>query len=313
MVARELSLDAEAKAAGVCVVPDCGLAPGKASMLVAEGIRRLGRAESVRIRVGGLPQRPRPPLGYQLTFAVRGLINEYVEPARLLEDGRIVMAPSLTGLEALSFDQPPDLRAPISHLEAFHTSGGSSTLPDTYKDRVRNLDYKTIRYTGHCARMKMLMDLGLFSSEPVEAWPAGGAREPISVAPRDVVEAALVRALPRNEPDVVLVRVAFFADAASERDGRAALTFEMIDRFDEATGFTAMMRATGFPAAVAIWLAARGEVTARGALPQERCLEPSRFLEEILRRGLPIVERTAAQEDGGAPDSGTRTDRTAAR
>jgi len=293
MVARELSLDDAAKAAGVCVIPDCGLAPGLASMLVAEGLRRLGRCESVRIRVGGLPQRPRPPLDYQVTFAVRGLINEYVEPAQILESGRIVTALPFSAVETISFTAPHDLRAPIGSLEAFITSGGSSTLPESFGDRVRNLDYKTIRYPGHCARMKTMMDLGLFDSRPIEVRGAGdGAHGDgvVRVAPRDVIETVLARALPANEPDVVLVRVAFYTAAASEAAGHAALTFEMIDRFDAATGFTAMMRTTGFPAAVAIWLAARGEVTARGAHTQERCLDAERFVMETRRRGLEIRE-----------------------
>jgi len=282
MVRRELTLDADAKRAGVSIIPDCGLAPGLASMLVAEGMRRLGGAERIEIRVGGLPQNPLPPLDYQLTFAVRGLVNEYVEPSIVLRDGRAEIVPPMTEVETVVF--PP----PFGALEAFHTSGGSSTLPETYGAIVRDLNYKTIRYPGHCAKIKMMMDLGLLSGEPVRVRahgaPAGDGV--VSVAPRDLFEAVVPRHLPIEQPDVVLVRVAL--TRAGERE--PALVFEMIDRMDAATGFTAMARTTGFPAAVAIYLAARGEVSVRGSLPQERCLNPQRFLEEVRRRGLPIDE-----------------------
>lgn len=282
MVRRELTLDDDAKRAGVSIIPDCGLAPGLASMLVAEGMRRLGGAERIEIRVGGLPQNPLPPLDYQLTFAVRGLVNEYVEPSIVLRDGRAEIVPPMTEVETVVFP------APFGALEAFHTSGGSSTLPETYAAVVRDLNYKTIRYPGHCAKIKMMMDLGLLSGEPVRVRahgaPAGDGG--VSVAPRDLFEAVVPRHLPVEQPDVVLVRVAL--TRAGERE--PALVFEMIDRMDAATGFTAMARTTGFPAAVAIYLAARGEVSARGSLPQERCLNPRRFLEEVRRRGLPIDE-----------------------
>lgn len=282
MVRRELTLDVDARRAGVSVIPDCGLAPGLASMLVAEGMRRLGGAAKIEIRVGGLPQVPRGPLDYQLTFAVRGLVNEYVEPSIVVRNGRTEIVPPMTGVETVVF--PP----PFGALEAFHTSGGSSTLPETYGAVVRDLDYKTIRYPGHCAKIKTMMDLGLLSGEPVRVRAHGAAAGDalVSVAPRDVFEAVVPARLPVEEPDVVLVRVAL--SRAGERE--PALTFEMIDRMDAATGFTAMARTTGFPAAVAIYLAARGEVSARGALPQERCLDPRRFLEEVRRRGLPITE-----------------------
>jgi lysine 6-dehydrogenase len=90
---------------------------------------------------GGLPQDPKPPLNYQLVFSVEGLINEYVEVARVIRDGKIVEVDSMTEIEALEFPGFPA-------LEAFQTSGGTSTLPDTFLGKVRELDYKTIRYAA---------------------------------------------------------------------------------------------------------------------------------------------------------------------
>ena len=102
VVDSQLALDAEAKAAGVSIIPDCGLAPGMVSVLAMHGAKQFETLDEIHIRVGGLPQTPQPPLDYQLVFSVEGLINEYVETARVIRDGRIVEVPSMTELESLS-------------------------------------------------------------------------------------------------------------------------------------------------------------------------------------------------------------------
>lgn len=267
VVAAELALHRQAKARGVTVVPDCGLAPGMVSLLAADGIARLGgRADAVRIRVGGLPLHPKPPLDYQLVFSVQGLINEYIEPCRALRKGRIAVLPPLSGLEAVAF--PP----PFGRLEAFTTSGGASTLPDTYRGRVRDLDYKTLRYPGHAARFRLLMDLGLTASTPL----------PSGAVPRDVLAACLEKTVPAQGPDAVLVRV-------TVSRGRRTLVYQCIDRGDRR--FTAMMRTTAFPAAIVTGMLARGDLHRPGALPQERCIPPGPFLEALRARGLRITIR----------------------
>src|SRR5205085_3588247 len=127
-------------------------------------------------------------------FSVEGLINEYIEPARIIRDGKIATVESMTEIEELEFP------APFGTLEAFQTSGGTSTLPDTFLGKVRALDYKTIRYLGHCEKFKTMIDLGLCSSEPMSV-------DGVRIAPRRMFGELLVRNLPADEPDVVLVRV----------------------------------------------------------------------------------------------------------
>ncbi|MBA3634324.1 MAG: saccharopine dehydrogenase NADP-binding domain-containing protein, partial [Acidobacteria bacterium] len=162
VVDKQLALDEEAKNAGINIIPDCGLAPGMVSILAMHGANRFNKIEEIHIRVGGLPQNPQPPLDYQLVFSVEGLINEYVEAARVIRGGEIKEIESMTELETLAFDGFPA-------LEAFQTSGGTSTLPETFLGKLRELDYKTIRYAGHCDKFKTMIDLGLCSSEEITA------------------------------------------------------------------------------------------------------------------------------------------------
>ena len=268
IVSQELALDEPAKTAGVAVVPDCGLAPGLVNVLTAAAVSELGRAEEVKIRVGGLPQHPRPPLGYQIVFSPHGLINEYMEKAVILRDGEIQTVPSLTGREEITF--PP----PYGKLEAFHTAGGSSTLPQTMRARVKNLDYKTIRYPGHLDKVKTIADLGFFDLHPV-------AVDSGEVVPRALAVRLFQEKLSFNEPDVVLLRV-------SARAGSREVHYELIDYYDEKTGLSAMMRTTGFPIAEIAYMLATGEISARGALPPESCVPQREFINRLISRGLKI-------------------------
>lgn len=268
VVDAELALDAEARSRGVNIIPDCGLAPGMVAVLVAHGAAQFDKLDEIHIRVGGLPQNPKPPLDYQLVFSVEGLINEYIERARVIRGGAITMVDSMTEIEELDFP------APFGTMEAFQTSGGTSTLPETFVGRVRELDYKTIRYPGHCAKFKAMIDLGLCSSEKVTV---DGA----TVAPRRLFGDLLVHNLPHDEPDVVLVRVEFVGE------GRR-LCYDIIDRYDESTGLSAMMRTTAFPASIVALMMARGQTTQNGALPQERCIPPELFMQELAARKIEV-------------------------
>ncbi len=273
VVAAELALNEQAKAAGINIIPDCGLAPGMVSVLVAHGAARFESLDSVRIRVGGLPQHPKPPLNYQMVFSVEGLINEYVERARLLRGGKIVEVDSMTEIETLDFP-------PFGELEAFQTSGGTSTLPDTFLGRVKDLDYKTIRYPGHCEKFNLLLDLGLASSETIEV-------DGMQVKPRRLFGEMLLKHMPAGEPDLVLIRVEF----CGENDLiQQTLRYDIIDRYDEKTGLSAMMRTTAFPASIIAQMMASGETTQKGAVPQEVCIPPEKFVNELAARNINIIE-----------------------
>ncbi len=275
IVEQQIEMNDQAGDAGVTVVPDCGLAPGMVSVLAREGIEYLDRVESVKIRVGGLQQDPRPPLNYALIFAVEGLINEYVEPCVAIRNGEIVIEDPLVGFEELTFPEP------FGKLEAFNTSGGTSTLPHTYLGRVNNLDYKTIRYPGHGHKMWCLMKLGLMDSNEIDV-------EGKKIAPRNVLEKLLEKNLPPSGKDVTLVRTMIEGWKGTES---RTVEYEIIDYHDDATGLTSMMRMTSFPAAVTAMMMADGRITEKGVLTPERCIPPDLFIEELRARGIDIKHR----------------------
>jgi lysine 6-dehydrogenase len=274
VVGRQIALDRSARTAGVCVVPNCGLAPGLACILGASGAKHFDQVNKIHLRVGGLPQHPRPPLNYQLVFSVEGLINEYLEPAEVIRGGQLMAVDSMGDLETLEF--PP----PFGALEAFNTSGGVSTLARMFKGKVRELDYKTIRHKGHCEKFKMLLDLGFASSEPISLGSS------VRTA-RELFEELLKKKLPSDGPDVVLMRVSVSGTSGGEEK---TLAYQMIDYYDEKTHISAMMRTTAFPTSVIAQMIADGTITARGVLPPEECVPAEPLIQELKKRNIVITE-----------------------
>ena len=272
VVRKQLCLDARARRADVTIIPDCGLAPGLATVLAADALRRMDRVDELHLRVGGLPVDPEPPLGYMLLFNPAGLVNEYKEPPVVIRGGRIMTVEPLEELEEIEFPEP------IGMLEAFNTSGGTSTLPQTMMGKVKELDYKTIRYPGHRDKVQCMMRLGLFDEEPLEV---GDGR----VVPRELTERLLGQRLPREGDDVVLLRVW----AEGEVEGRErTLTYTIIEHRDRGAGLTAMQRTTAFPTAIVARMVASGDIDERGVVPLEQVVPTNRFFEELEKRDIHV-------------------------
>lgn len=273
VVDRQLALDEDARARDVTVIPNCGLAPGLINILAVTGLEMFDRVDTIRLRVGGLPQHPRPPLGYQLVFSAEGLLNEYLEPAEVLEEGAVRLVPSMTGLEEIVF--PP----PYGRMEAFYTSGGLSTLTRTLRGKVRMLDYKTIRYPGHCEKFKLLLDLGFASAEPLVG--AGGIR-----TSRELFTELLKKRLASDDSDVVLAR----AVLSGLKGGKAqTLVYECVDAYDAKTRMTAMMRTTAFPTSITAIMLADGTITARGVMPPEACVPGQEMIRSLADRHVIVT------------------------
>ncbi len=272
IVDQQFTLDKEASSAGVTIIPDCGLAPGMVNIIAGHAFRELDVTDEIHIRVGGLPQNPKPPLNYELCFSAEGLINEYVEPTRILRDGRLKTQDSLCEKEHL------DLGAPYNHLEAFYTSGGTSTLVKSLEGRVRNLDYKTIRYAGHLDKIKFLADFGFFDSDELQI------DEKTKIFPRKMTE-ALFHRLGWVKRDVVLLK----AWALGQKQGKPTRTgYSLVDEYDETTGLTAMARTTGFSAAIIAEMILNGRIREKGVLYQELSVPHKEYFTELRKRGIDI-------------------------
>ncbi|MEZ4273306.1 MAG: saccharopine dehydrogenase C-terminal domain-containing protein [Myxococcota bacterium] len=275
VVKAQKRLSSQAKSAGCTIVPDCGLAPGMANILAYHWSQAFDEVQHLNIRVGGLPAVPKTTLGYQLVFSVEGLINEYIEDCVIIQDGKRARVPGMTGLEKLSFGSE------FGELEAFYTSGGTSTLPQTLAKKVRHLDYKTIRYAGHAQYIKFLLDLGLFSSQSVNFGKT-------SVVPRQLTAKLLTDFLPDAGPDIVLVRIDIEGRLGGQNQSRR---YDAIVRYDPHTRLSAMQQSTGFSAAIVAQMLASGSVSKLGTVPQELAIHGETFLRELQRRGIVFKEQ----------------------
>ncbi len=274
VVRRQLALDGEAAAAGVTIVPDCGMGPGLNISLATYVMELVEKPEEVLIWDGGLPQDPQEPWNYVSTFNLGGLTNEYDGNAFFLRDGKVTPVPCFSGYEVLEFP------APLGRLEAFVTSGGLSTSPWTFEGRLKRLENKTLRYPGHVAQFKAFSDLGLLGLDPIDV--AGQ-----QVVPRDVFHTLLAPQICRSEvKDVCVMRV---KGIGTTKGKRAEATVELVDRFDEKTGFTAMQRLTGWHGSILL-IAAVNRMVRRGAVSVELSLPGKTIVKECKRRGFAMTE-----------------------
>jgi len=272
IVMKQKRLDREARKRGVSVIPDCGLAPGMVNIIAAEGIRRVGQAETVKIYVGGLPQRPEPPLNYQIVYSLEGVLDYYTTPSWVLREGKPARVDALSELEDLDF--PP----PVGRLEAFHTGGGISTLPWAYEGKVRTMEYKTLRYPGHAAIMKAIRELGLLDTRAVSV-------KGTKVVPRDAFIATVAPGLTKSAGrDLVALRI-----EVTGRNGKRA-AWELLDRYDERTGISAMMRTTGYSLAITGVMQADGRISEKGARTPDEAVPFQAYVEELKKRGVEIRE-----------------------
>ncbi|ABM56060.1 Saccharopine dehydrogenase [Verminephrobacter eiseniae EF01-2] len=224
------------------LMPQCGLAPGFIGIVGNDLARRFERLDSLRLRVGALPRYPQGALRYNLTWSTEGLINEYCNPCEAIVDGlRTTVAP-LEGLENFVLDGV--------EYEAFNTSGGLGTLTETLAGRARQVDYQSIRYPGHCAIVKLLLnDLRL--------------RERRELL-RDILESAI----PSTDQDVIVV----CATACGLRGGRLAQHAYCARIFGtEVAGhaLSAIELTTAAGICTALDLLAQGRLPHRGFVGQE--------------------------------------------
>jgi saccharopine dehydrogenase-like NADP-dependent oxidoreductase len=223
-------------------MPQCGLAPGFISVVGYDLAKKFDTLRDVNMRVGALPIYPTNALKYNLTWSTDGLINEYLNPCEAIIDGAARETPPLEELEHFLLDG--------LDYEAFNTSGGLGTLCETLEGKVQNLNYKTVRYPGHCEIIKILVhDLGL------------GKR-------RDVLKDVLEKSIPITMQDVVLV----FVSVSGQRDGRLAQESFAKKIYAKEVGgklLSAIQLTTASGICTMVDLLAKGELKGRGFVRQE--------------------------------------------
>ena len=228
--------------ASAAFIPQCGLAPGFVSIVAYDLVKRFDIVDSLRLRVGALPQYPSNALNYNLTWSTDGVINEYCEACQAIVDGALVEVPPLEEREEFSLDGVT--------YEAFNTSGGLGTLCETLKGKIRTLNYRTIRYPGHAAIMKALLhDLRLRDR-------------------RDVLKEILENALPATLQDVVIV----FVTASGRKDGRLVqetYANKIYSRLVDGAMRSAIQVTTASGVAAVLDLLAGGRLPQRGFVRQE--------------------------------------------
>ncbi|MBA3447230.1 MAG: saccharopine dehydrogenase family protein [Pseudaminobacter sp.] len=234
---KELAANADA-----AFIPQCGLAPGFISIVANDLAKHFDSLDSVRMRVGALPQYPSNALNYNLTWSTDGVINEYCEPCEAIVDGELVEVPPLEEREEFSLDGVT--------YEAFNTSGGLGTLCETLKGKVRTLNYRTIRYPGHAAIMKALLnDLGLRDR-------------------RDILKDILENALPTTLQDVVIV----FVTVSGRKNGRLVQETYANKIYSQRVGSavrSAIQITTASAICAVLDMLAHGDLPARGFMRQE--------------------------------------------
>jgi lysine 6-dehydrogenase len=245
-----LALDAAARTAGVTAIVDCGVAPGMSNMILGYHAARM-TVQRFACYVGGLPFRREFPFEYKAPFSPADVIEEYIRPARYIENGHLVVKPALSDVENMDFPE-------IGTLEAFNSDGLRSLLATI---KVPNMIEKTLRYPGHVERIRALRDGGFFDTDEIDV---RGRK----IRPLDFTSAVLFRQWHLHEEDDEFTVMRIIVEG--EAGGRAKrIDYDLFDRRDRATGFSSMARTTGFPAAAAARLVLTGRFGRKGVLPPE--------------------------------------------
>lgn len=264
-----LDLDPLAKSHGVTAVVDCGVAPGMSNMTAGYAAAYFDRCDSIAIYVGGLPRERRWPFQYKAGFAPADVIEEYVRPSRIVENGSLVVREALSEPELLDFPG-------VGTLEAFNTDGLRSLA---YTLSVPHMIEKTMRYPGHIELMRVLRHIGLFSETPVEIRDAQG--NPTRIRPLDLLSTLMFPqwTFAPGEEDMTIMRIM----AQGERQGRRErLTWDLADSYHRPSAATSMSRTTAFPCSIMARKILRGEFNQPGVHPPEVVGRIPGMLDDVL-------------------------------
>jgi saccharopine dehydrogenase-like NADP-dependent oxidoreductase len=245
-----LLLNDLAKARGVTAVVDCGVAPGMSNMILGYHAPRM-KVSHFKCFVGGLPFKRDFPFEYKAPFSPADVIEEYVRPARYVENGHHVVRPALSDTEFLDFPE-------IGTLEAFNSDGLRSLIKTM---SVPNMIEKTLRYPGHVNHIKALRDSGFLGQDEIEV---GGHK----TRPIDFTSAVLFKQWHLHEGDDEFTAMRILIEG-EDKGYHRSLEYSLFDRTDHRTGFSSMARTTGFPATAVARLILNGKFSTKGVCPPE--------------------------------------------
>jgi lysine 6-dehydrogenase len=274
----QAEVNAACKRRGITMIPACGLAPGLTNILSMAAAEEMDKVREVHIKVGGIPEKPKPPLNYRIVFSFQAVLEEYLRKARIIKDGRIVDVPALSGLDTITF------RPPIGKCECFYTDG-LSTLVQTIRE-VRQMDEKTIRWPGHAEQIRTLIECGLLETKPIRYRGQ-------MISPKEFVSSVLSDKLAlRKEKDITLLRI----DVSGSKNGKPTRhRYEMIDHYDRRHVVTSMARTTAFPCSIAAQILGSERISRVGLVPPELAFNGDlriEFLDYLKERGMRIISRS---------------------
>lgn len=274
-----LTLHKAAQEKGVTIIPDLGVAPGMINILSGYGASQLDEVDTIKLYVGGIPVQPEPPLNYNLVFSLEGVFDHYTKPSMVIREGKLKEIPSLSEIESIQFDG-------YGELEAFHTSGGTSTLTKSFP-KVQTLEYKTIRYKGHAEKFQLLVDLGLLS--PEETVTLKGHSFKIREIMREYLTPKLKLG---NKSDAVLLRIFV---TGSKNNTETTYEYNLITEKDVSQNITAMARATASTISIVAQMIGSGTITKRGVYPPEKIVPGKSYIKELEKRNVFITEKTSSR------------------
>ena len=259
-------LHRKAKEAGCRVVPQCGVAPGFTNMCVGDASRKMEKMNSVEIFVGGLPERPSPPLNYRIVFSLEDVVNEYSRPVHVIEAGKPTKVEALSGRGQVRFPG-------VGMLEYFLTDGLGS-LPRSYP-KTKEMHEFTLRYPGHADMMQTLRVLGFFERTEVKIGDATAEPRQMTI---ELLRAALSRGLPEDF-------LAFRVDVRGSAHGKkTSLRYQLLDYYNRRTGVSAMARTTAYPCTSVALLIGGGKIKETGVIAPERIAQDPSLFKYVLAR-----------------------------
>lgn len=247
-----MQLDSLAKQHNVTAIVDCGVAPGMSNLVLGRYNEEMS-VHNFECYVGGLPKQRKKPFEYKAPFSPIDVIEEYTRPARLKENGQIVVKPALTEIELMEFDE-------IGTLESFNTDGLRSILYTM--EHIPNMKEKTLRYPGHCELIIALQRSGFFNSEPITVNNA-------AISPLAFSSSILFKEwkLQPGEEEFTVMRIIVQGE---KNDVQKTIEYNLLDRYDVQTQTSSMARSTGYTCSAAVHLIANKLFTSKGVFPPEK-------------------------------------------